>query len=59
MELKQDPRCYTDICINGKWYHHDHCTATAYRLMGGLSPRFELSKIPMTENELVDLLSEI
>ncbi|MEC6813518.1 hypothetical protein [Photobacterium toruni] len=56
MKLKQDPKCYTDICLNGKWFHHDHGTTTAYMLKGGDSPQFELHKIPETENELIDLL---
>lgn len=59
MELKQDPRCYSDVCVNGKWFHYDHCTTNAYMLKGGASPLFELAKMPTTENELIDLLSEI
>ncbi len=35
MELKRDPRCYTDLCIDGKWYHYDHCSTQVYMLMGG------------------------
>ncbi|WP_047042068.1 hypothetical protein [Vibrio mexicanus] len=57
MELKQDPRCYTDVCVNGKWYHHDHCTTTAYMLRGGSSSHVELAKMPSTESELIDLLT--
>lgn len=30
MELKQDPRCYTDVCVGGKWFHYDHCGTKAY-----------------------------
>ncbi|WP_306302213.1 hypothetical protein [Shewanella marina] len=37
MELKQDPRCYSDVCVNGKWFHYDHCTTNAYMLKGGAS----------------------
>ncbi|MGF1749106.1 MULTISPECIES: hypothetical protein [Vibrio] len=59
MELKQDPRCYTDVCINGKWFHHDHCTTRAYMLKGGSSACIELAKMPKTENELVDLLNDL
>jgi len=59
MELKQDPRCYTDVCVNGKWFHYDHCGTTAYMLKGGASAQVELSKEPSTENELVSLLSDI
>lgn len=57
MELIQDPRCYTDICIDGKWFHHDHCTDTAYMLWGGTSPHIQLDKTPKTESELIDLLT--
>ena len=39
MELKRDPRCYTDVCIDGKWYHYDHCSTHVYMLMGGAAPR--------------------
>lgn len=35
MELERDPRCYTDVCIDGKWYHYDHCSTHVYMLMGG------------------------
>ncbi|WP_394247028.1 hypothetical protein [Vibrio profundi] len=56
MELKQDPRCYTDVCVNGKWFHYDHCGTTAYMLKGGSSAEFELSKEPQTENELISML---
>ncbi|MDS1802667.1 hypothetical protein [Vibrio vulnificus] len=44
MELKQDPRCYTDVCIEGKWYHYDHCGTTAYMLKGGCSEEIQLSR---------------
>ncbi|NTJ36892.1 hypothetical protein HQK29_01545 [Vibrio vulnificus] len=40
MELKQDPRCYTDVCIEGKWYHYDHCGTTAYMLKVVVQKRF-------------------
>jgi hypothetical protein len=59
MELIQDTRCYTDVCVNGKWFHHDHCTTTAYMLKGGASSSIELAKMPTTESELVDLLTKI
>jgi hypothetical protein len=45
--------------VNGKWFHHDHCTTTAYMLKGGASSNIELAKMPTTESELVDLLTEI
>lgn len=59
MELKNDPRCYTDVCIDGKWYHYDHCTTKAYMLKGGAAPTVELAKIPTTESELLDLLNDV
>lgn len=59
MKLKDDPRCYTDVCVNGKWFHYDHCTQNAYMLMGGNSPSIELAKIPETEIELIEMLSNI
>ncbi|MGY5451668.1 hypothetical protein ACVFI8_12090 [Agarivorans sp. MS3-6] len=57
MELIQDPRCYTDVCIDGQWFHYDHCGTSAYMLKGGVSAGIELEKIPATENELIALLS--
>ncbi|MGF1793311.1 hypothetical protein L4D21_22220 [Photobacterium profundum] len=59
MELIQDTRCYTNVCVNGKWFHHDHCTTTAYMLKGGASANIELAKMPTTESELVALLTKI
>ncbi|PMH44569.1 hypothetical protein BCU68_03460 [Vibrio sp. 10N.286.49.B3] len=59
MELIQDARCYTDVCVKGKWFHYDHCTTNAYMLNGGESSNIELAKMPSTENELVDLLSDM
>ncbi|MCG9626665.1 hypothetical protein L1D34_17690 [Vibrio mediterranei] len=58
MELKKDPRCYTDICIDGRWFHHDHCTNTAYMLWGGSSPQLKLERTPNTEDELIGLLKQ-
>ncbi|ELA8098911.1 hypothetical protein HJ201_24445 [Vibrio parahaemolyticus] len=57
MELKKDPRCYTDVCIDGKWFHYDHCTTTAYMLKGGAPYYVELNKVPQSENELIELLT--
>ncbi|MDG3084888.1 hypothetical protein P7F88_01795 [Vibrio hannami] len=59
MELKKDPRCYTDVCINGKWFHHDHLTTKAYMLKGGASPEFDLAKVPTTEDELIEMLNNV
>lgn len=58
MELKKDRRCYTDVCINGKWFHYDHCTTTAYMLKGGAECLLELVRPPETESELVQLIKE-
>lgn len=58
MELKKDPRCYTDVCVNGKWFHHDHCTSSAYMLKGGASCEVELKKTPETESELIKLITD-
>ncbi|ALP39685.1 hypothetical protein [Aeromonas schubertii] len=59
MELERDPRCYTDLCIDGKWYHYDHCTTRVYMLMGGASPRLELPREPRDEEELLLLLKAL
>ncbi|MEZ8386957.1 hypothetical protein AB6C98_25185 [Vibrio splendidus] len=56
MELKQDPRCYTDVCVDGKWFHYDHCGTRSYMLKGGASAVIELAKEPATEGELVEML---
>ncbi len=58
MELKRDPRCYTDVCIDGKWFHYDHCSTNAYMLRGGASLEMQLERVPETESELIDLLSD-
>ncbi|CAH7133853.1 conserved hypothetical protein [Vibrio chagasii] len=59
MELKQDPKCYTDVCVDGKWFHYDHCGTQAYMLKGGSSAVIELAKEPSTEGELVEMLQGI
>lgn len=46
MELKRDPRCYTDVCIDGKWYHYDHGSTNVYMLMGGAAPSLQLAYEP-------------
>ncbi|MGF1704229.1 hypothetical protein L4D09_28540 [Photobacterium makurazakiensis] len=58
MELIKDPKCYTDLCLNGKWFHHDHCTTKAYMLHGGACYDIELNKMPTTESELEELLMQ-
>lgn len=59
MELEQDPRCYTDVCVNGLWYHYDHCGTKAYVLRGGASPEVVLEKEPKTEDELISMLENL
>ncbi|MCF7502241.1 MULTISPECIES: hypothetical protein [Vibrio] len=59
MELKQDPRCYTDVCVGGKWFHYDHCGTKAYMLKGGSSAVIELAREPATEGELVEMLQGV
>ena len=59
MRLHRDPRCYTDVCINGIWFHYDHCGTTAYQLRGGASPQVALAKEPQTEEELLEMLTQI
>lgn len=56
MNLIRDPRCYTDVCIDGVWFHYDHCSTKAYKLSGGNSPYVDLAREPQTEEELVELL---
>ncbi|CAM4204269.1 hypothetical protein [Shewanella aquimarina] len=50
MELR--PNCYTDICVNGKWFHYDHGDLSVFMLNGGDPLTFELSELPTTEAEL-------
>lgn len=57
MELKKDKRCYTDVCLSGKWFHYDHCTANVFMLRGGSPSYFELAHVPETESELISLLN--
>lgn len=59
MELLKDPRCYTDVCLGGKWFHYDHCTPNVYMLKGGDPLYVELAKIPETESELIDLITDL
>ncbi len=30
------PNCYTDLCINGKWFHYDHGELSVFMLNGGI-----------------------
>lgn len=56
MELLRNPRCYTDVFVDGKWYHYDHCGSKVYMLAGGASPEFNLACEPGTEEELIELI---
>ncbi|WP_394130056.1 hypothetical protein [Shewanella maritima] len=58
MELKKCTRCYTNVCVNGRWFHHDHLTDTAFMLNGSDPINVKLPDVPTTENELVDMLHE-
>ncbi|GAA4898265.1 hypothetical protein GCM10023333_34600 [Ferrimonas pelagia] len=51
------PKCYTDICIHGKWFHHDHGQPSAYMLGG--NQVYNLGAIPTTEEELLSYLEPI
>lgn len=57
MQLHMEEKCYTDICIEGKWFHHDHGQTTAYML--GYKEVFELGFMPTTEQALTDSLQQI
>ncbi|TEW54973.1 hypothetical protein E2R68_07335 [Psychromonas sp. RZ22] len=57
MKLHMEEKCYTDICLLGKWFHHDHGQTTAYML--GSRELFELGVIPTTEEELEACLEPI
>ncbi|QFU23828.1 hypothetical protein FM038_017755 [Shewanella eurypsychrophilus] len=46
------PNCYTDLCINGKWFHYDHGEKSVFMLNGSSPLSFELESLPTTENEL-------
>ncbi len=56
MELLRNPRCYTDVCIDGTWYHYDHCGSKVYSLCGGAAPELDLAREPETEGELISLI---
>ncbi|MGS0676645.1 hypothetical protein [Shewanella sp. 0m-4] len=46
------PNCYTDLCVNGKWFHYDHGTHSVFMLNGSKPLTFELNSLPSTEDEL-------
>ena len=57
MKLHMEDKCYSDVCIHGKWFHHDHGGTTAYMLGSRLI--FELGVMPTTEEQLEALLEPI
>lgn len=59
MDLLKNPRCYTDVCVEGYWFHYDHCGTSVYRLRGSDPQEFQLSKEPNTEEELFGMLKDI
>ncbi|GIU41526.1 hypothetical protein TUM4438_06020 [Shewanella sairae] len=46
------PNCYTDLCVNGKWFHYDHGENSVFMLNGSAPVTFELNSLPKTEGEL-------
>lgn len=59
MTLLRNPKCYTDVCINGKWFHYDHCGTTVYMLKGGASAEFNLDSEPVTEGDLINQIKQL
>jgi hypothetical protein len=57
MELH--PNCYTDLCVNGKWFHYDHGESSVFMLNGSEPLTFELEAMPATEEELELHLNQI
>lgn len=57
--LLKHPKCYTDVCIDGKWFHYDHCGTHVYMLKGGAQAQFELSVEPSTEIELIKQIKQL
>ena len=57
MKLHMEDKCYTDICLHGKWFHHDHGGTNAYML--GSREIFEFGKMPTTDEELEAFLEPI
>nr|WP_237524153.1 hypothetical protein [Shewanella sp. KX20019] len=53
------PNCYTDLCVNGKWFHYDHGASSVFMLNGSKPLSFELNSLPKTEDELETHLSHI
>ena len=59
MTLLRNPKCYTDVCINGKWFHYVHCGTTVYMLKGGASAEFNLDSEPVTEGDLINQIKQL
>ena len=57
--MKLLPNCYTDLCINGKWFHYDHGESSVFMLNGGDPLTFKLASLPKTEGELEQHLTLI
>jgi hypothetical protein len=57
MKLLMQPKCYTDVCLHGKWFHHDHGETSAYMLGSRLI--FDLGMMPTTDEELEACLEPI
>ncbi|QYK02385.1 hypothetical protein [Shewanella psychrotolerans] len=53
------PNCYTDLCVNGKWFHYDHGESSVFMLNGSEPLTFELERQPATEEELEQRLTQI
>ncbi|AQS39192.1 hypothetical protein Sps_04077 [Shewanella psychrophila] len=53
------PHCYTDLCINGKWFHYDHGEMSVFMFNGSSPLSFELDAMPTTEGELEMHLNNI
>ena len=53
------PNCYTDLCVNGKWFHYDHGESSVFMLNGSKPLSFELDSLPKTEDELESHLCHI
>jgi hypothetical protein len=57
MKLHMEEKCNSDVCLYGKWFHHDHGGRSAYML--GSREIFDLGKMPTTDEELESCLEPI
>lgn len=57
MKLHMEEKCYSDVCLHGKWFHHDHGGTNAYML--GSREIFEFEMMPTTEEELEVCLEKV